>query len=149
MNHWSAHAEALVDPADRPEPERSLRASRLLGERVVVEGELDGDSGEILLTALRMAETRDVDGEPSRSPATRRADALVDICRFFLGHQRVNPGGRHRRHVNVMIEADDLHEARRARYASGAPVSESVAAAMLCDSVLHRVLVEPKGAIVD
>ena len=149
MNYWTAHAEALVDPAWIRDPERSLRAARLLGERVLLEGELDSDSGEVFLSALRMAETPDRDGEPPRTPGTRRADALVDVCRFFLQHQTGYSGGRHRPHVNVMIEADDLYEARRARYESGAPVSESVAAQMLCDSVMHRVLVEPKGAILD
>ena len=115
----------------------------------MIEGELDADSGEVVLSALRMAEIPDGKGEPPRTPGTRRADALVDVCRFFLQQQTARPGGRLRPHVNVIIEADDLYEARRARYESGTPVSESVAAQMLCDSVMHRVLVEPKGAILD
>ena len=149
MNYWTAHAEALVDPSWTRVPERSLRAARLLGERVVLEGELDADSGEVVLSALRVAETPDTDAEWPRTPATRRADALVDVCRFFLQHQTTRPGGRHRPHVNVIIEADDLYRARQARYESGAPASETVAAQMLCDSVMHRLLVEPKGAILD
>jgi len=149
MNYWTAHAEALIDPVLAPEPQRSLRVARLLGERVVLEGELDADSGEIVLAALRLAETRDGPADPPRTPSTRRADALVDLCRFFLAQQKQRAGGRHRPHVNVMMEADDLYEARRARYESGAPVSASVAAQLLCDSVMHRVLVEPKGAILD
>ena len=149
MNYWAAHAEAVVDPQWSAEPERTLRAARLLGERVAVEGDLDADSGEIVLSALRMAEAPDGKGEPPRTPATRRADALVDVGRYFLQQQTARPGGRHRPHVNVIIEADDLYEARGARYESGAPASESVATRILCDSVMHRVLVEPKGAILD
>lgn len=149
MNYWRAHAEAVIDPQWTPEPERTLRAARLLGERLAVEADFDPDSGEVVLAALRVAETPDVKGEPPRTPATRRADALVDICRFFLEHQTHRAGGRHRPHVNVIVEADDLYAARRARYESGAFVSESVAAQMLCDSVMHRVVVEPKGAILD
>lgn len=84
MNYWTAHAEALVEPGWTREPERSLRAARLLGERVVIEGEFDADSGEGVLSALRVAETPDGKGEPPRTPSTRRADALVDVCRFFL-----------------------------------------------------------------
>ena len=149
MHYWTTYAEAIIDPQWSPEPERTLRAARLLGERVAVEGELDADSGEVFLTALRVAETPDRKGEPPRTPGTRRADALIDICRFFLEHQTQRSGGRHRPHVNVIVEADDLYEARRARYESGVPVSESVAGALLCDSVMHRVVVEPKGAILD
>lgn len=40
--------------------------------------------------------------------ATRRADALVDIARFFLDFQRTHSGGRHRPHVNVVVNLEDL-----------------------------------------
>jgi hypothetical protein len=148
MARWAEMADALDDSPEPPARERSLRVSRILDGRVVFDGELDADSGEIVLAALRMAETPDVDDE-SRTPAERRADALTDVCRFFLDHQLSRAGGRHRPHVNVVVEADDLYRLRRARYLGGEPVSPSVAAAILCDSVMHRTVVDPAGAILD
>ena len=58
-------------------------------------------AGATVAAALRLAATDDT--EAVRTPATRRADALVDICRFFLNHQRSHSGGRNRPHLNVVL----------------------------------------------
>ena len=149
MAHWTSHAEGLVEKPVPPQPERSVYASHALDSRLLLDGDLDGDSGEIVMTALRVAETKDSPGEEPRSASTRRADALVDICRYFLQTQTHRPGGRHRPHVNVVVEADDFYAVKGASYLGGSFVSPTVAAAMLCDSVMHRVVVEPDGAILD
>ena len=148
MRRWSEMAEALIEPDEAPQRRRSLRASRLLDDRVILDGDLDSDSGEVVLSALRLAESPDDDDE-IRTPSERRADALADICRYFLDHQRSQPGGRHRPHVNVVVDADDLYTARRARYMGGAKISAETASAILCDSVMHRMVVDPAGAIID
>ena len=148
MRRWSEMAEALVEPDDVPQRRRSLRASRLLDDRVILDGDLDSDSGEVVLSALRLAECPDDEAE-IRTPSERRADALADICRYFLNHQTSRPGGRHRPHVNVVVGADDLYTARRARYTGGAKISAETASAILCDSVMHRLVVDPAGAIID
>jgi hypothetical protein len=148
LGHWSAKAEAVIDPAWRHQPQRSLRASRLLGDRVVLEGELDADGGEVVLTALRVAETTDDPGT-DRSPGTRRADALVDIARFFLDNQTTASGGRHRPHLNVVIGAEDFYEARRASYIGGTALEASTIAQLLCDSTFHRCVIDADGAVLD
>ncbi len=146
--HWSAHADALIEPPIDAEPERNLRASKLLGDRLVLEGDLDADRGEVVLTALRVAETSDDPGT-SRTAATRRADALVDVCRYFLDNQTNKAGGRHRPHVNVIVQADDLMAARRASYEGGTALEAATAAQILCDSTFHRCVVDADGAIID
>lgn len=148
MAQWREMAEALDDGPEPMASERSLRASRLLNGRLVIGGDVDSDSGEVVMTALRVAESADAPGE-SRSPAERRADALVDICRFFLDHQISRPGARHRPHVNVVVEADDLYRLRRVRSLGGERLSPSSAASILCDAVMHRTVVDPTGAILD
>jgi Domain of unknown function (DUF222) len=95
MRAWRAH----VDGPDPAPTASTLHASRTLAGRARVDGDLDADTGELLLTALRVAmqAAPDSDGEPVRVPAQRRADALGDICRFFLDHQTAVPQGhRHR-----------------------------------------------------
>lgn len=148
MNHWSTYAEGMVDPDRADEPESYLRASRVLGDRVALDGDLDADTGELVLTALRVAETPDVPGH-QRAATTRRADALADICRFFLDNQASRPGARHRPHVNVVVEAEDLYEARRASYVGGTRLSQSRATEILCDAVMHRLVIDPDGTILD
>ena len=90
MRAWRAHLDG-PDPA--PTAPSSLHASRTLAGRARVDGDLDAATGELLLTALRVAmqAAPDTDGEPVRVPAQRRADALGDICRFFLDHQNRGP----------------------------------------------------------
>jgi hypothetical protein len=148
ISHWSAHADALIDQPIDAEPERSLRAARLLDDRVVLEGDLDADRGEVVLTALRVAETADDPGT-SRSATTRRADALADVCRFFLDNQTTKAGGRHRPHVNVIVHADDLMKARRASYVDGTALEGATTAQILCDSTFHRCVVDADGAVLD
>ena len=154
MRAWRAHLDS-PDPA--PTAPSSLHASRTLAGRARVDGDLDPDTGDLLLTALRVAEQAapDSDGDPVRLPAQRRADALGDICRFFLDHQGVvSEGQRHRPHVNLVFDmvpaADGTGFAvGDARTADGYPIDGVTAGRLLCDSVLYRVLVQGKSAILD
>ena len=70
---------------------------------------LDPDAGQVVTTALRLATTDDTGAAPARTPGHRRADALVEVCRWFLDHQHTNPRGRHRPHVNLVVDADHVH----------------------------------------
>jgi hypothetical protein len=80
----------------------------------------------------------EIEGE--RIPARRRADALVDIAQFFLDHHEHPAGSRHRPHVNVVIDADDVDDHRGARFIDGTPLAPVDAATFMCDSVLSRVV---------
>ena len=154
MRAWRAH---LDGPDPGPTAPSSLHASRTLAGRARVDGDLDADTGELLLTALRVAvqAAPDVEGEPVRVPAQRRADALGDICRFYLDHQnRVPQSHRHRPHLNLvfdMVPAPDGtgYAIADARTADGYPVDGVTAGRLLCDSVLYRVLARGKSAILD
>ncbi|HET6952078.1 MAG TPA: DUF222 domain-containing protein [Acidimicrobiales bacterium] len=146
MATWRACAD---DRPPAPDPPQRLHAARLLDGRLAVDGTLGAETGELLLTALRLARTDDVEGEPARTGATRRADALGDICRFFLDHQREHRGGRHRPHINLVVELDRHGDIGAARTLGGTPVDRVSAGRLLCDSVLHRVVVGSGSAILD
>ncbi len=153
MRHWAALARDERDERDDAgEPERSLHLSELLDGRRVLNGDLDAEAGEVVATALTLATTDDTGPEPARTRATRRADALVDVCRFFLDHQHDHLGGRHRPHVNVIVRADDLRDGgtgEPAEFVSGAPLDRPGLDSLLCDSALHRVLVAGRSSILD
>jgi len=106
MQAWAAAAEDTLDRLEPPEVKRSLHLSGGLDGRKVLEGDLDAEACDVVATALRLAHSEDCAGEPARLPAHRRADALVDLCRFFLDHQHATPGGRHRPHVNLVVDLD-------------------------------------------
>ncbi len=68
----------------QPEPERVLHLSETLDGRHLIDGHLDAEGGAVVSAALRLAMVDD----PDRSPDELRADALVDVSRFFLDHQQ-------------------------------------------------------------
>jgi hypothetical protein len=146
MAAWRGYAD---DTPPAPERPQTLQATRMLDGQLTVKGSLGTETGELLLTALRLAQMPDVDGEPPRSTATRRADALGDICRFFLDHQRTAVGGRHRPHINLVFDLDQHGDVTHAATTGGIPLDRITAGRLLCDSVLHRVLVQGRSAILD
>ena len=150
MRLWRERAEATLEDRDRPEDVRELHLSRTLDGRRVGRMTYDGEGGNLLDTALRAAETRDVEGD-ERTPARRRADALLDIARHYLDTQTAKRGGRHRPHVNVVITLDQLehrHGVGR-RFDDGGLVPRSTVEALLCDCNVHRVLTDGAGTILD
>ncbi|MEA2687043.1 MAG: hypothetical protein QOE93_2238 [Actinomycetota bacterium] len=129
------------------EPERELHVSSTLDDRYVVEGTFDAEGGATIATAIRLATTED--DEVTRTPAARRGDALVDICRYFLDHQHHRAGGRHRPHLNVVVDIEALEEGRGGRIIDGPALDATSVSTMLCDSALHRVVTSGRSAILD
>ena len=148
MAHWKAVAEAdLAEPGDE-EPQH-LHLSPGLDGRWELSGELGNETGQALATALRLAETPNGEGEEPRSAAWRRADALGDICRFFLDHQQDRQGGRHRPHLNVVVDADELAAGRPGRFLDGSSLSGPATQRLACDAAVHRAVVEGLSTILD
>lgn len=152
MQMWAARAEALLDDDGEPRlPERSVYLSGTLHGRYVLDGDLDPEGGSIVATAIRLASSRDRDteDEPWRTPARRRADALVDVCRWFLDHQQHRPGGRHRPHLNVVIDYEDLIAGSPGRLLEGGMLDGPSIRRLLCDSAVHRVVTDGRSSILD
>jgi hypothetical protein len=150
MQDWARRAEAVVgDDPDSPLPERSLHLSRVLDGRRELSGSFDPEGGAVIATALRLAQTRNVDGEPARSPAQRRGDALVDVCRWFLDHQQTRRGGRHRPHLNIITTLDDLERRRGGRLVDGSVLDAATLQRLACDAGVHRVVTDGRSSILD
>ncbi len=150
MQDWARRADApLGDDPDKPSPERSLHLSRILDGRRELSGSFDPEGGSVIATALRLAATADVDGEPARSPAQRRADALVDVCRRFLDHQTHRRGGRHRPHLNVVTTLHDLETRGPGRLLDGSVLDAASVQRLFCDAGVHRVFVAGRSSILD
>ena len=150
MQKWARYAEALLgEDRDTPEPDRWLHHSRTLDGRRETKGSFDPEGGSLIETALRLATTDDVDGEPARSPARRRADALVDVCRFFLDHQQHRRGGRHRPHLNVITTLDDLENRGQGHLIDGSVLDSATIRRLFCDAGVHRVFVAGRSSILD
>jgi Domain of unknown function (DUF222)/HNH endonuclease len=149
MAAWREYATADRDP--QPEPAQALYLSRTLGGRWRLDANLGPEAGDLLATALRLAQSPDGDGEPARSPATRRGDALADICRHFLDHQHTRRAGRHRPHLNLTLDIERYRALRTAGAASvdGTRLDRPSTDRLLCDAAVHRVLSHGRSAILD
>lgn len=146
VDEWRQRADALDDGKAPAERENQLYLSKTLDNRGELKGSFDADATATIATALRVAMTKEFD----RPLVERRADALVQVCQHFLDHQRVTSGGRHRPHVNVVIDADDLESGVGGRYLETDQALTPVGLGVLrCDSVLHRLLWSSQSGILD
>jgi len=133
---------------------RRLHASVSLLGMVRVDGDLDPETGESLLTALRAvldAESRS-GAEDDRTPAQKRADALGEICRQWLDLAERPTVGGERPHVTLTVDADAL----RASAGGGAgefdhsgPVGSEAARRLACDASVMRVVLSGRSEPLD
>jgi len=144
MRSWKAHVDSVRDREPKVR-EGKLHLNDGLDGRGFLDADLDPEVHQLLKTALRLAASPDVEGEPERSPAKRRHDALGDVLRSFLDHQQTKKGGRHRPHLNMLVEVESME----GRYVDGAAVTSEVVERMLCDSGVHRVLTKGRSTILD
>jgi hypothetical protein len=146
LQDWAAKADAVLD-ADAPAEELPAEAMlvKSLDGRRYLKGSFDTEHGEVIATGLRLADSGDLD-EPL---ARRQGQALVDVFRFFLDHQDVKLGKRHRPHLNVVIDHTDLREANPGRTLSGVPLPGATVRAIACDANVHRVIRDGLGSILD
>ena len=109
---WRDRVEAWRSGGtDARRDRRRLHASPTLGGMVRVDGDLDPETGETLLTALGAvldSEARHRTPEDRRSPAQRRADALGEICRQWLDRLDLPVVAGERPHVTLTIAAELL-----------------------------------------
>jgi hypothetical protein len=128
---------------------RRLHVSRMLDGMVAIDGLLDRDSGELVLTALHAAMDTPQVGD-MRSSAQRRADALVDLCQVGMTKVATGPGRAKRPQVNVAVGVEVLERragvdlARRV-HAEAANVGQLAAETLrriACDAGIARVITQ-------
>jgi len=130
---------------DAARARRRLHASATYLGMVRVDGDLDPETGEALLTPLGAvldAETRSNTSEDDRTPAQRRTDALGEICRQWLDRSDRPMVGGERPHVTLTVDAGMLAglAAGTAELDRTGAVPEETAKRHLCDASVMRVV---------
>jgi hypothetical protein len=152
--HWSAKvdARAASDRAKRLRRRRRLRICPVISGMVRVEGELDPETGQTVMTALRAvvdAGRRSSAGEP-RTPDQCRADALGEICRQHLDRSDRPVVAGERPHVVLTVDLDSLKTGRGSGGLEEAGlVPAEVARKLSCDSSVSRVVVSGRSEPLD
>jgi hypothetical protein len=149
MRRWAAYADALVD-APMPDPsERVVYLSAGPDGWGELSGRLDPAGAHVVDAALDAATTLGACGEPARTRAQRRADALVAVARHFLDHAHVATTSRGSRpDVAVVVTLDDL-ERRSGRSLDGEMLDAATIGSALCDAGVHRVVTDGHSIVLD
>jgi hypothetical protein len=110
----TADSERATEDEERRFERRRLHLSATLDGMVRVDGELDPDAGQTVITALRAvvdANVRSREGsgaEDSRTPSQRRADAIGEICRQWLDLADRPVVSGERPHIVVTMDLESL-----------------------------------------
>jgi hypothetical protein len=112
VGHWreAVAGQAGADTEAELRARRRLHASATFHGMVRVDGDLDPETGEVLLTALGAvvdAEARSNETD-ERSPAQRRADALGEVCRQWLDLAPRPAVAGERPHLTLTVSAEAL-----------------------------------------
>jgi hypothetical protein len=137
--------ERAAEGEDKLRERRKLHASVSFEGMVRVDGDLDPETGETLLTALSAvldAESRSRTDDDVRTPAQRRADALGEICQQWLDRSDRPSVAGERPHVTVTVSTDAL------RGVAGptneldhvGPIDPETARRLSCDASIMRVV---------
>ena len=144
MQRWRERVDAHDGPDDEPEPVEvpgRVHLSDGLDGRGVLNGDLDIDTNQVLQAALRLADSSELNDPAS----IRRAEALGTIAKYFLDNQQTHLGGRHRPHVNVLVDVESM----TGQYVDGPAMSRSVLEEYFCDCAFHRILTAGRSTVID
>jgi Domain of unknown function (DUF222)/HNH endonuclease len=164
--YWrqAAEREAAMGGEEKLRERRRLHASVTFMGMVRVDGDLDPETGETLLTALRAvldAESRTAGAGDGRTPAQRRADALGEVCRQWLDLGDGPTVAGERPHVTVTVGAEALARGGPAGgdAADGpgslseldhtGPVDPALARRIACDGSIRRVVLAGRSEPLD
>ena len=146
--YWrqTADSEQARERARLAHEGRRLHVSPLLDGMVRIDGDLDPESGQTVITALRAVQdtwARDGEGDERTAPQ-RRADALTELCRTWLDSgDRPSVAGE-RPHVVVTIDLPSLAggPGRTCELEDVGPITPEAARRLACDAGVSRVIVD-------
>jgi len=154
--YWrqAVQREGAVDGEERLFARRYLHASAMAFGVVRIDGELDPEAGEALLTAIRAitdAEARLGSTDDDRTPRQRRADALGEVCRHFLDHGDRPTVGGERPHLTVTVGLETLQGGRagvcEAEHVG--PVSPGMARRLACEAAVIPAVLGSGSELLD
>jgi len=138
---------------------RRLHASVTLDGMVRLDGDLDPETGETFMTALRAvldAEARSdsasADGRDERTPAQRRADALGEVCRGWLDRSDRPEVAGERPHLSVTVPMRALNDDNPRLVAEldhTGPTDVETLRRLACDASVTRVVLSPRSEPID
>ena len=159
MQSWAILADADADDkADKPPREDEFFHSQTFGGRFVTNGSFASVTGAVIATALRVVETDNRRDGDRRAPAERRAEALADICAFYLDYRNRTdndpdaptlPKKRSYPHLVGVVTTSELESGAGGVILDGPAIEQTSVEALSCTAQLLRLVLDESGAIRD
>jgi len=157
MASWALHAHALVDDDEsKPPREDELYHSKTLANRYVSKGSFGPLIGATMAKALELAEADTTHKGDTRSPAQRLAEALGDVCSFYVDYRErtdtdpdapIAPAKRNVPHLVAAVTTLELSTRRGAALMDGTRIDHQSVEALSCTAQLLRLVLDEHGAI--
>jgi hypothetical protein len=154
VSHWEQQVnydQALLD-VKHLEAQRALYHSQTLNGLWATKATFTPEGGHIIKQTIdALTDPGNIDAGELRSPAQRRADAMVDICSFYLTHNTdiVTSAGE-RPHVTVTMDYEVLKgHAERLPEIDGTPVTPATMRRITCDAGIIPILLGSQGEVLD
>ena len=155
VDRWRQLADAMSgDEIDaRRFHRRTLHVSPTLDGMVRVDGDLDPETGQTVITALRTLQ--DVwsrsGAADARTPAQMRADALGEICRRYLDSSDRQVVAGERPHVTLTVDLETLERraGRRCELEDSGGIGSEAARRLACDAGVTRVITRGESQPLD
>jgi hypothetical protein len=154
VDYWvqAAVPEASIEAEERAHRLRRLFVSPTWAGTVRIDGVLDREAGAVVQTALdALTDPANLDPGDTRSPAQRRADALVDVCRDYLDHGDTPVSGGQRPHLTLHVAADALHghPAEPCELDGAGVTTPRTVRRLACDATISTLHIDADGCAVD
>ena len=142
-----------LEQARKARERRRLDICPTASGMVRVDGELDPEGGEHVMTALQAIVDSQVKAGRMdlRTPRQLRADALVELANRYLDSPERPSVGGERPHVTVTVDLDVLKgmEEGRAALDHGGVVHAETARRLACDASVRRIVLGPRSELLD
>jgi hypothetical protein len=115
-------------------------------------GDLDPESGHVISAALHsLTDPANLDHADTRSMPQRNADALTDICKFFLDHNdSVETSGGEKPHITVTLDYETLSgQANRLPEIDGVAVDPETLRRLTCDAGIVPIVLGSDSEVLD
>jgi hypothetical protein len=154
IGHWEQQVnydQALTD-IKKLDQLRSFHHSQTYEGLWATKGTFSPEGGHIIKQAVdAICDPKSLDAGELRSPAQRRADAMVDICVLYLNHDttRATSSGQ-RPHVTVTVDYEILSgRLKQLPEIDGAPVTPDTMRRITCDAGIIPMVLGSVGEPLD
>ncbi len=154
IDHWEQQISfhGAVDAAHKRDQLRGLYHHQTIDGLWATKGTFTPEGGHVIKQAIDgICDPQNLDAGELRSPAQRRADAVVDVCSFWLTHNiDVVTSAGEKPHVTVTIDYDVLAgHLDRLPEINGASVTPATMRRITCDAAIIPMVLGSEGEPLD